>query len=247
MYGLLRDTVLRLFRAPLGPPDAPGADHATVSVMRAAPRFLTYRLLGVGCLGLFAAFAALVSFAAGFAAPPLWIVTALSVLLLFPLVALQYFAARVDYDLRYYVLTDRSVRVREGAWNVREKTITFANVQNVRVEQGPIERLLRFSNVRVDTAGGGMVQAGKHAVAVPHGVLLAGIEDASALRDSILDHVRARTDGGLGDGDDRGPRGAAGAASGWSAERVEALRALAAAAAALRSEAERPPSPPRVG
>ncbi len=247
MYSLLKNTVLRLFRAPLGPPAAPSGEHASIEVVRAAPRYLSYRLLGVGCLGLFVAFAALLSFALGFAAPPLWIVSALLVLVFGPLVALQYFAVRVDYDLRYYVITDRSVRVREGAWRVAEKTITFANVQNVRVEQGPIQRLFGFSDVRVDTAGGGMVQAGQHSVAVSHGVLLAGIENAAALRDAILEHVRRRTDAGLGDGDERAAALAARAGSAWSQEHVAALRELRAAAEALRRAAESAPPSPGLG
>ena len=42
-----------------------------------------------------------------------------------PLLLVVWFLLRVDYDLRYYVVTDRSLRVREGAWNVREMTITY--------------------------------------------------------------------------------------------------------------------------
>ncbi len=245
MYSLLKTTVLKLFRAPLDPPAPPSGQHASIEVMRAAPRFLSYRLLGVACLAALIGGTVVLTFALGFAAPPLWIVSALLVLVFGPLIALQYFAVRVDYDLRYYVITDRSVRVREGAWKVAEKTITFANVQNVRVEQGPIERLFGISNVRVDTAGGGMVQAGQHAVAVSHGVLLAGIQDAGALRDSILEHVRRRADAGLGDNEERASTAIAGAAQGWSPERIAALRELRAAAAALRGVAES--APPTTG
>jgi len=142
---------------------------------------------------------------------------------------------RVDYDLRYYVITDRSVRVREGAWTVQEKTVTFANVQNVRLEQGPLERWFGVSNVRVDTAGGGMAGAGQHAVAVAHGVQLAGLEDAAAIRDLILARTRARADAGLGDQDE--PRAATDAAR-WSPEHVAALHELAGAARALHAAAQ---------
>lgn len=240
MYDPLRDTVLRLFRAPQGPPEAPGEDHAHVSVMRASPRLLSYNLLGVWIGAAVLALIVVVTAVGGFLAPPLWILTGLAVLVFLPLLALRYFVVRVDYDLRYYVLTDRSVRVRQGAWNVEEKTITFANVQNVRVEQGPLQRLFGFSNVRVDTAGGGMVQAGKHAVAVPHGVQLAGIENAAELRDSILAQVGRRLDSGLGDGDE-----SLGATAGeWGGARLEALRELAAASAALRRAASGSAGPP---
>lgn len=231
MYTLFKSAVLTLFRAPAAPPEAPSGSHAHVEVMRAAPSYLRYRLVGLAILAGFAALGALGSLIAGTFAPPLLIVTGVIVLVLFPLLVLAYFAVRVDYDLRYYVITDRSVRVREGAWTVQEKTVTFANVQNVRLEQGPLERLFGVSNVRIDTAGGGMVGAGQHAVAVSHGVQLAGLDDAAAIRDLILARTRARADAGLGDHDE--PRNATGAAS-WSPEHVAALRELADAARALR-------------
>ena len=38
---------------------------------------------------------------------------------------------------------------------VLETTITFENIQNVTVQQGPLQRLFGIADVRVDTAGGG--------------------------------------------------------------------------------------------
>lgn len=232
MYELSKRAVLRLFRAPSGPPEAPSGEHAELRIVRASPSFLRYRMLSVYFTAGLIALVVIASGVIGFFAPPVWIVTALAVLLFVPTILLSYFSTRVDYDLRYYVLTDRSVRVREGAWNVQEKTITFANVQNVRVEQGPLERLFGFSNVRIDTAGGGVVQAGKHAVAMPHGVTLAGLEDAGAIRDAILAKVRVRADAGVGDHDERDTHGV-----GWTAPRLNALRELATAARVLREAA----------
>lgn len=235
MYEFAKHTVLRLFRAPSGPPEAPSGQHAELRIIRASPSFLRYRMLTVYFTAGLIALGVLGTGVVGFVAPPVWIVTALLVVLFVPSLLLTYFSTRVDYDLRYYVLTDRSVRVREGAWNVEEKTITFANVQNVRVEQGPLERLFGFSNVRIDTAGGGVVQAGKHAVAMPHGVTLAGLEQAGEIRDAILSKVRTRADAGVGDHDERDS-----AAVGWTAPRRNALRELAAAARALRETAASP-------
>lgn len=235
MYALVKSTVLTLFRAPATPPEAPSGSHTHVEVMRAAPSYLRYRLVGLAILASVAALGALGSLVAGIFAPPLLVVTAVIVLVLFPVLGVAYFAVRVDYDLRYYVITDRSVRVREGAWTVQEKTVTFANVQNVRLEQGPLERWFGVSNVRVDTAGGGMAGAGQHAVAVAHGVQLAGLEDAAAIRDLILARTRARADAGLGDQDE--PRAATDAAR-WSPEHVAALHELAGAARALHAAAQ---------
>ena len=62
---------------------------------------------------------------------------------------------RLDWKLRWYLVTDRSLRIREGIRRVREMTLTFANVQNLQIQQGPIERILGISNLQVTTAGGG--------------------------------------------------------------------------------------------
>ena len=43
-----------------------------------------------------------------------------------PPLGLAYFLIHLDYDLRYYVVTDRSARVREGAWTVHELTLSYA-------------------------------------------------------------------------------------------------------------------------
>jgi len=243
MYDVAKETVLRLFRAPIDPPDAPSGDHADVRVMRASPKLLAYNMLwlrvGAVALALFVIGAGVTAI---FVLPAL-IVAAVVLLFFGPLLFVRYFCVRVDYELRYYVLTDRSVRVRQGAWLVEEKTITYANVQNVRVEQGPLQRMFGFSSVRIDTAGGGMVQAGNHAMAQPHGVTLSGIEDAAAMRDSILEAVRRRTDAGLGDGDER----AASVDGGWSPARIAALRDVAAGARALREAADSNGAAPQVG
>lgn len=247
LYDAMKSVVLRVFRAPGDPPAAPTGTHTSVRVMRASPRYLMYRLLGVASLALLVSVAILVTALAALAESKLWLATAFLVVTAVPVVLVQYFIARVDYDLRYYLITDRSVRVRQGAWIVDEKTITFANVQNVRLEQGPVERLLGFANVRIDTAGGG-VAAGAHGDGGAHGVVLAGIEDAAAVRDLVLAQVRQRTDAGLGDRDDRSAPAALGGGHGWSADQREALRLLAEAAIALRASAQRtlpPPGPER--
>ena len=59
------------------------------------------------------------------------------VFLLMVLHALFSFAVlRLDYEKRWYIVTDRSLRIREGVLNVREMTVMFANIQNVSVMQG---------------------------------------------------------------------------------------------------------------
>jgi membrane protein YdbS with pleckstrin-like domain len=240
VYQPTKNLVLDVFRAPRGEPEAPAGSHASVRVMRASPKYLTYRMLPLWIGALVVAGVFLITsigalwsqHVAAFLAPVLVVVIAV------PVLALAWFCTRVDYDLRYYVLTDRSVRVREGAWLIDEKTITYANVQNVRVEQGPLQRLFGISDVRVDTAGGGAASAhSKHGGGTNHGVVLAGIENANEVRDAILEHLRLRAHGaGLGDLDDERARVRNGA---FDARHVALMRDVERAAAQLRAVAER--------
>jgi len=112
--------------------------------------------------------------------------------------ALSLVSIRLDYDFHSYVATDRSLRIRQGIWEQVEATLTYANVQNVRVTQGPLERYFGIASVVVDTAGSAGKQGGKEE---PRG-LIRGIEDAAALRDRIMERMRASKSSGLGDPDD---------------------------------------------
>jgi hypothetical protein len=60
-----------------------------------------------------------------------------------------------DQQLRWYVVTDRCLRVRGGILNVHEITTTFANIQEVRLSSGPLQKLLGLADVEVHSAGGG--------------------------------------------------------------------------------------------
>ena len=77
----------------------------------------------------------------------------LGIVLVWRIIALA--LVRLDFEKRWYLVTDRSLRVREGVVKVREMTITFANIQNISISQGPIQRLIGIADLRVDTAGGG--------------------------------------------------------------------------------------------
>jgi uncharacterized membrane protein YdbT with pleckstrin-like domain len=115
--------------------------------------------------------------------------------------AFGFVVIRLDYELRTYLITDRSLRVREGALHVRELTLSYVNVQNVTLEQGPLERLFGFANVVVETAGGGgqVQQAGS----TGHRAVLRGLTDAEAVRDLIRARLlTVHKTAGLGDAED---------------------------------------------
>jgi hypothetical protein len=116
-------------------------------------------------------------------------------------------AARLNFEMRWYIVTDRSLRLREGIFGVREMTLTFANVQNIAIRQGPLQRVLGIADVVVRTAGGGSMAGHGHesqggGVTMHTGTLRA-VDNAEQVRDLILDRLRRLRDAGLGDPDDR--------------------------------------------
>ncbi len=106
---------------------------------------------------------------------------------------------RLDYEKRWYVVTDRSLRIREGVVSVREMTVTFANIQNISISQGPVQRLLRIADLQVDTAGGGGAANAGHASRSLHTAWFRGIDNANEVRELIQQRVRHLKDSGLGD------------------------------------------------
>lgn len=112
---------------------------------------------------------------------------------------------RLTFELRWYMLTDRAIRIREGIATVREKTIALANVQNIEIKQGPLQRLLGIADVEVKTAGGGAsTPAGKgqqHHEPL-HVAFFRGVDNAEEIRDLVREGVRRQKDSGLGDPDD---------------------------------------------
>lgn len=236
MYSASKHLILRLFRVDPSPPEAPRGSHASVRVMRASPKYFRYSVLALvgSAVALFGVLI-VVAIALAFSDEPAATLVPLALAAVFlPIFATRYFCARVDYELRYYVLTDKSVRVRGGAWVVDEQTISYANVQNVRVVQGPLQRLFGIANVHIDTAGGGASSEAGHQVAKGHGVVIAGVENSAEIRDAILEHLRRHAaDSGLGDPDDASDR-----RSSVSPEALAALREVVAQARGLRLAAE---------
>jgi len=111
--------------------------------------------------------------------------------------------ARIDYAFRWYILSDRSLRVREGLLSYQEKTMTFANIQQVSILQNPVQRLFGISDVKVESAGGGGARGAKDANS-GHGEHLheahfRGVSNPAEIRDVILARVRMHRDAGLGE------------------------------------------------
>jgi uncharacterized membrane protein YdbT with pleckstrin-like domain len=137
---------------------------------------------------------------------------------------------RLDYDMRWYIVTDRSLRIREGVARVVEKTMTFRNIQQISIRQGPIQRALGISDVEVRTAGGGASspKEGKNhgAGEEMHVASFRGVDNAAEIRDVIAERIRLYRDSGLGDPDEPQDPAAATDALAAARELLEEARGL---------------------
>jgi membrane protein YdbS with pleckstrin-like domain len=104
---------------------------------------------------------------------------------------------RVDYELRHYLVGDRSLRVAQGAWKREEVTLSYANIQNLEVAQGPLERIFGFKSLTISTAGADSTPGAGHSNS--HVVTLVGLTDAEGLRELMMSMLREHRDAGLGD------------------------------------------------
>ena len=103
----------------------------------------------------------------------------------------------LNFQLRWYIVTDRSLRIRSGIWSIQELTTTFANIQEIRVSAGPLQKLLGLADVEVHSAGGGGGgRAGKES---GHIARFEGVDNANEIRDVIVDRLRQYRDSGLGE------------------------------------------------
>jgi uncharacterized membrane protein YdbT with pleckstrin-like domain len=104
-------------------------------------------------------------------------------------------ARRLNYRLRWYIVTDRSLRIRSGVFRVDELTMTYGNIQEIRVTAGPLQHLLGLADVEVQAAGGG----GEKKDRSGHVGHFEGVSNAAAIRDLIVERLRHYRDSGLGD------------------------------------------------
>jgi hypothetical protein len=138
--------------------------------------------------------------------PLIWVLKLFGFALYFAQIPFTYALRRLDYELRWYIVTDRSLRIRTGLVRLQESTMSFANLQQVEVKQDPIQRLLGLADVHVQSAGGGGGGHQGHKQGQMHDSLHTGIfhsvDNATEIRDLILERLRQFRQAGLGDPDD---------------------------------------------
>ena len=203
--------VLGIMRVPNEPAPPPGSTPRT---FRAAPNYYYLKLIMwlLGHVLIFALVAPLIvlAFVVPRKAPVpvmamFWSFAALGIVYWLVHLTFGYAVMRLGYELRWYMISDRAIRIREGIVTVREKTIALANIQNTVVKQGPLQRILGIADVEVRTAGGGSGEtAGQHGkggqVGEPmHIGYFRGVDNAAEIREIIQAGVRRHRDSGLGD------------------------------------------------
>jgi uncharacterized membrane protein YdbT with pleckstrin-like domain len=208
-----RGIVLDAMRVPSTPTSPPGSPPM---VFRAAPNFFKLRLFQFCLTQLLAVFGLVVaiwfvSLAPRTGAPPavIWLLRVIEV---FGIAAVAFrfvvgwMLVYLDYELRWYMLSDRAIRIREGIVTVREKTMALANIQNISIKQGPLQRLLGIADVEVKTAGGGGQAGDSHKKGTHpepmHVGYFRGVTNAEEIRDLVREGVRRQRDAGLGDPDE---------------------------------------------
>lgn len=215
------------FRVPSEPPTLPAFAGDTVAAFRPSEGFLGYlKFFFWLVLGIIDAVLLIVWLAILAASPILGAVLAIPIwaLIIVPDV-IAYVAIHLRYDTTWYALSQRSMRIRRGIWVIHETTITYENVQNLKIDEGPLQRFFGIANVVVETAGGsggggphGQAQAAGH-----HG-LIEGVANAKEIRDLILTQLRRSTGAGLGDAPQ--PPAQVEARAGLSAAHVAVLREI---------------------
>jgi len=216
------ELLLRLLRVPPEPQVPVEARNARV--FRAAPSYFRYKLATWGLTQLVALIGVLTATVlsspgenvGGIAATLYRIGETIAWVFFLGQAAFSLAVLRLDFDMRWYILSDRSLRIREGILTVREKTMTYANIQNISIRQNPIQRLFGIYDVEVRSAGGGAAetQGGSFSmtatgdVAQSHVAHFRGIDNPEEIRAAIRERIRLHRDSGLGDPDEPAPAAA---------------------------------------
>jgi membrane protein YdbS with pleckstrin-like domain len=234
----LRSLLLRWLRVPAEPAPPPG-DPGTVLTFRAARNYFRYIVVtwalkqlsaGAGLVFSYLFFRQFVPDAFSGAFTVLEQLAIAGFVLQLPF---SYALLRLNFEMRWYILSDRSLRIRSGIVSVREQTMTFANVQNISIHQNPLQRIFGIATVAVRAAGGGATGGGgAREGGSAHEATFEGVDNAPQIRTAIRERIRRHRDAGLGDPDEL--QSLAGTTVNGLQDAVAAARQLQEEAAGLR-------------
>jgi membrane protein YdbS with pleckstrin-like domain len=205
MIRWLSNKILQLMKVP-AEPQPPDGSAGSARVFRSGRNYYRWRLalwfstnLGVLILlgGAFLALARPIKVGQPWSRHIAEVLMALLVTAFLVSALFTFLQQRMNYELRWYVVTNRCLRVRSGILNVHEITTTFANIQEVRLSSGPLQKLLGLADVEVHSAGGGSGKGSSGS----HVARFEGVDNSPEIRDFILVRLRQYRDSGLGEKD----------------------------------------------
>ncbi len=211
----------KLLKLPMGNPTIPTGDPASVQTWNPGPKYLRYRLLSysltllptfaVGVAMLGAPLAVVTGFASEGNLDEFGLMAIMVALGAVGLVSLRIMIGvlwtglrtAIEVDMLRYTLTDQALRLQRGVSKLEEVTLSFANIQNVKLSQGPLQRFFGVADLVVETAGGGSSHLYGHVG------LIHGVSQPDELRSLIMERVAAYKGSGLGEKPKRlsAPRG----------------------------------------
>jgi len=193
----LRHLLIQIFQVSEEPNPPAGKNLKT---FRASPNYFKYSLLTWGIQLLFTCLFIVVTLVsmAGDSESSMadrWVLVIGLLLAAFAGVPLliRLLTLRLDYEFRWYMITDSGLRIREGIAQVHEITMAFKNIQNITISQGPIQRLLGISDLVVQTAGGSSAATQNNqnqGVVSSHTGYFRGVDNAEEIRDMMMTRLR---------------------------------------------------------
>lgn len=196
--------LLRLLKVPEAP-QPPDGSPESIRIFRAGQKYYLWTVImwafAAAIAGFIAASASIPLLIAIRQAPALGKLGAAIVLVIiwsvyFAVAIVSFISRRLNFGLRWYIVTDRSLRIRSGIFQVNELTMTYSNVQEIRVASGPLQNLLGIADVEVQAAGGG--GDARHGGG-GHVGRFSGVDHAADIRDLIVERLRRYRDSGLGE------------------------------------------------
>ena len=142
LYRSLWRFMVPYLKVPAHAPDLPGGDQEALEVFQPAEGFLLYMkfwfwivtiIIDLSILALWIIIGVANVFVALLLSP-------IMIVIMFLPDVIAFVAIHVRFDTTWYAMTDRAIRMRRGVWIIHETTISFENVQNVKVTQGPVQR-----------------------------------------------------------------------------------------------------------
>jgi membrane protein YdbS with pleckstrin-like domain len=200
-YEGIQRALFDFLQVPEGPPEAPPGRSEWTRTFRPDPAYLRYLKLGAVVFSVFLGFVIVFIVAMAMAAteghPVGLLLGGLVLLLGVGLIGLNLLGIRLSYDATWYVMTDEAVRNRRGLWVLKENTVSFDNVQNLSVRQGPLQRYFGIEDLVIETAASGGATSNDQ-TAQAQSLQIVGVRNASELRDRIAQRMRLTGGSGLG-------------------------------------------------